>query len=73
MSKSRYSTNKVNDVIIGICITTDIPGYMETVLNVQLLSEEDMKAMSDEAVGRWIEDSNSRMEKLCELMNKENI
>jgi len=70
MENLKYTTVKVSGIIISISKLTHIPGYTETVLSVQLPSDEELKRMTKKQVDAWAKESNTTIQKVCDLMNK---
>lgn len=65
----KYTTVKVSGVIIAIGETTNIPGYIKTILEPLLPSDDELKTMSQKEQNTWVKKSNKLMIHICHLMN----
>jgi hypothetical protein len=69
----KYTTVKVDGVIIAIGKTTNVKGYAETVLESLLPTDRELDKMSQRKQVAWTKKNNAFMETVCKLMNDHDV
>lgn len=70
MSKQKYVTVEVSNIIIQIAKPTDIPGYAEGIIEVFLPDET---KMTEKEQADWEKANNKRMKAICKFLNENNL
>ena len=66
----KYITSRISGIITQIAENTEIVGYTKGVIEVFLPDEGELTAKQER---EWIKKNNKRMQRLCEVMNQENL
>lgn len=69
---SKYKTITVSKIITQIAKEIH-SGYSEGIIEIFFPDDNEMKNWSDEKVDLWILENNTRMQAICDFLNKENL
>lgn len=69
----KYTTVKIAKIIVQVAENTDIIGYTRGVVESILPTDEELAGWNKKQEKDWIVSNNSRMQTICDFMNKNNL